>query len=89
MADHDTFPSSSSKQRFPDWQREFEAAFLEDDPKKLPQLAEAAEAAMFLRLQALSNSPDGRVERDTINDAVLTLRAIQTEKLHYPKWKNL
>ena len=87
MADHDTFPSSS-KQRFPDWQNEFEAALLEGDPKKLSPLVEAAEAAIFLRLQALVNNPDGHVEQEAIADAMRKLRAIKTEKMHYPNWND-
>jgi hypothetical protein len=67
--------------RFPDWQQKFEAALLEGDLQKLPQLMKAAEAAIFLRLQSLSNGSDGHVERDALTDAMLTLRAIQTEKM--------
>jgi hypothetical protein len=52
MADHET-PPSPRKLRFPDWQQPFQAVLLEDDPQELPQLVEAAEAAMFLRLQSL------------------------------------
>ena len=87
MADQDT-SSSSSKQRFPDWQNQFEAALLEADAKKLPQLVEAAEAAMFLRMQGLVNNPDGHAEREAIADAMRTLRAIKTEKMHYPNWND-
>jgi hypothetical protein len=49
---------------------------------------EAAEAAIFLRLQALSNSSDGHVERDALTDAMRTLRAIQTDKMRYPDWND-
>lgn len=72
----------------PDWQQQFETVLLEDAPEKLPELVAAAEAAIYLRLQALVNSPDGHIERNALNDAMRTLRAIQTEKLHYPDWKN-
>ena len=40
MADHDTSPSTQNL-RFPDWQREFEAALLEGDPQKLPEQSES------------------------------------------------
>ena len=85
MADPRISPCTP-KLKFSDWQQPLEAALAEDDPQKLPQLVEAAEAAMFLRLQSLVDSPDGHVERDVLTDAKRTLRAIQTQKLHYPDW---
>ena len=87
MADHET-PPSIPKMRFPDWQPKIEAALLEGDLQKLPPLMEAAEAAIFLRLQSLSNSSDGHLERDALTDAMRTLRVIQTEKMHYPDWND-
>lgn len=69
----------------PDWQQKFEAVLLEDDPQELRQLVEDAEAAIFLRLQSMHDSPDGSGERNAINDAIRTLRAVQTGKLHYPE----
>jgi hypothetical protein len=83
MADHDTSPPSTTQL---DWQQKFQAALLEGDSKKLPPLVEAAEAAIYLRLQSLVDSPDGHVERNALTDAIRTLRAIQTGKLHYPDW---
>jgi hypothetical protein len=84
MTDHDT--SASQNIKYPHWQREFEAALLEDDPQKLRQLVDAAEAAIFLRSQALVESPQGHAEQQAISDAIQTLRAIQREKLGYPDW---
>ena len=69
-----------------DWQQKFEAVLLEADEQKLPQLVADAEAAIFLRFQSLDNCPDGHVERNALRDAIRTLRAIQTGKLHYPDW---
>ncbi len=85
MADHDNSPSTQDL-RFPDWQSEYESALLEVDPQKLPERVRAAEAAIFLRQQALVQSPDGRAEREAIEDAMRTLRVIQTDKLNYPDW---
>jgi hypothetical protein len=79
MTDRDT--STSQKIKFPHWQREFEAALLESDPQKLRQLVEAAEAAIFVRSQALAESADRRAEQQAISDAIRTLQAIQVEKL--------
>ena len=87
MAD-DTSPSTPSTKnlKFPDWQREFEAALLEVDPQKLRERLEAAEVAMVLRSQALVHGPDGHAEQQAIRDAITKLRLIQTEKLGYPDW---
>jgi hypothetical protein len=84
MIDRDT--STSQKIKFPHWQREFEAALLESNPQKLRQLVQAAEAAIFVRSQALAESADRRAEQQAISDAIRTLRAIQVEKLGYPDW---
>ena len=82
MNDQDT--STSPTIKYPHWQREFEAALLESDPQKLRQLVEAAEAAIFVRSQALAESADRHAEQQAISDAIRTLRAIQREKLGYP-----
>ena len=84
MANQESSLSTPPEQ--PDWQQKFEAARLEVDRQKLPELMEAAEAAIYLRLQSLVNSPDGRVERDALTDAMRTLRVIQTETMQYPDW---
>jgi len=83
MGDHDT-PTSTANLKFPDWQHEFEAGLLEGDPEELPRRVQAAEAAIFLRQQELIHSSNGHVERQAIFDAMRTLRAIQTEKMHNP-----
>ena len=72
--------------RYPHWQREFEAVLREGDPQTLRQRMDAAEAALFLRLQALAESAEGEQERQAISKAIGTLRAIQREKLGYPEW---
>jgi hypothetical protein len=66
--------------------QKFEAVLLEADPEMLSQLVADAEAAIFLRFQSLDNSPNGHAERDALGDAIRTLRAIQTGKLHCPDW---
>ena len=84
MTDRD--PSTSQNIKCPHWQREFEAALIEADLQKLRQRVDAAEAALFLRSQALVEYPQGHAERQAISDAIRTLRAIQREKLGYPDW---
>jgi hypothetical protein len=70
--------------KYPNWQREFEAALREGDPQTLRQRVDAAEAALFLRSQALVGSAEGQAELQAISDAMRALRAIQQEKLGYP-----
>jgi hypothetical protein len=78
--------STSHTIKYPYWQREFEAALREGDPESLRQRVDAAEAALFLRLQALVGSAEEHDERQAISDAMKTLRAIQREKLGYPEF---
>lgn len=85
MAD-DTTPFTPNLP-FPDWQLEYQAAILEAEPQKLAERVKAAEAAIFLRQQAMVHSSDGHAERQAIEDAIRALRFIQAEKLGYPDWK--
>ncbi len=78
--------SKSHNIQYPHWQREFEAARLEGDAETLRQRVDAAEAAIFLRSQALAGSAEGSAERQAISEAIATLRTIQREKLGYPDW---
>jgi hypothetical protein len=78
---------STPNLRFPEWQVAYQAALLEVDPQKLSERIKAAEAAIFLRQQALANSSDGHAERQAIEDAMHAIRFLQTEKLGYPDWK--
>jgi hypothetical protein len=71
------------------WQREVEAALIEGDPKTLRQRVDAAEAALFLRSQALAGSALTHPEQQAISAAVRALRTIQRDKLGYPRLNNL
>ena len=72
--------------KYPHWQREFETALTEGDPNTLRQRVDAAEAALFLRSQALAASHQETPERQAIAEAISILRTIQKEKLNYPPW---
>jgi hypothetical protein len=85
MADNN--PPSFSNLKFPHWQVEYQAALLETDSTKLQDRVLAAEAVIYLRLQALIYSSDGHAERQAIDDAMHALRLIKTEKLNYPDWQ--
>jgi predicted aspartyl protease len=73
MADSD--PSSSL--RFPDWQREYEAALMETDSDKLQKFVRAAELAILGRLQALVGKADHGEERIAMTDALHALRYLK------------
>lgn len=81
MTEQETIPITM---KYPHWQREFEAALVDGDPHTLRQRVDAAEAALFLRSQALAGSAPDSPEQQSIADAVRTLRGIQREKLGYP-----
>ena len=51
---------------FPDWPLEYQTALFEVDPQKLPERVKAAEAAIFLRQEALASNSDGHAEREAI-----------------------
>lgn len=75
------------KLQYPEWQADYQAALLELDREKLLQRVAAAEATIFNRLQAISQSPDHNVERQAIEDALANLRVLKREKLDYPDWE--
>jgi len=82
--------SSSSNLPYPACQREYEAALLELDPKKLLEHVHTAEETIFNRLQELaqsSDSQDHKAEGQAIEDALASLRILQREKLSFPDWK--
>ena len=82
--------TSSSDLPYPAWQPEYRAALLELDPNKLRELVQAAEEAIFNRLQQLarnSNSQDNKAERLAIEDALANIRVLQRDKLGFPDWK--
>jgi hypothetical protein len=59
---------------------DYQAALLELDPEKLPQRVEAAETAIFKRLQTISQGSDSKAERQVIEDALANLRVLTHPK---------
>jgi hypothetical protein len=59
---------------------------LEVDPKRLAERIEETEAAIFIRLQQLSECQDGQAERQLIEGAICVLRVIKRESLAFPDW---
>jgi hypothetical protein len=74
---------------YPKWQEPYLEAILELNPEKLCQRVHAAEAAMFLRLEALRTSSDGRLELQAIHDALDGLGFVKREDLTFPNRKLL
>ena len=57
---------------------------LEHRPRELYSKIQAAEAAIYERLQAMAHDSSTQGEREVIADAVSTLRILQREKLSFP-----
>ena len=79
---------SSTALRYPEWQRPYQAALLEVDPKRLSQRVEEAEAAIFKRLQQLSEIQDAQAERQVIQGAIRALWIIERDSLNFPDWES-
>jgi hypothetical protein len=60
---------------------------LELAPKKLPGRVEAAETAIFTRLQTTLQSLDSKTEPQAIEDALASLRMLKTDSLGFPDWE--
>jgi hypothetical protein len=67
------------------WKEPLLEALMETDKKKLVELVQTAEAAIFNRLRELENSPDGHEERREIQEACASLLDIQVNKLEWPR----
>lgn len=72
---------------YPSWQNEYQAALVEVNSAMLPQRVEAAETAIFKRLQQLSQSADDFAERLVIEDALNSLRVLKRDELGFPDWE--
>lgn len=66
------------------WQKEYQSVLVEFDPKKLPGLIEAAEGAIYKRLQQLSQDSDHHTERQVIEDALQSLRFLKKQESGLP-----
>jgi hypothetical protein len=73
--------NARSAVRYPTWQREYEAAALEDDPQKQHQLVCDARSAIAKRRQSLAIE-NGDSEWQAINNALTFLRLWEREHTH-------
>jgi len=78
---------SSPTLLYPEWQADYHAALVELDPEKLQERVEAAETAIFKRLQAISQNSDHTAERQAIQDALAGLRVLKQESLGFSDWE--
>jgi hypothetical protein len=62
------------------WERLFQEVLLEHRPKDRHAKIQAAEAAIYRRLQALQHNSNDQAERQVIADAVSVLRTLQEQK---------
>ena len=88
MSSHSLLRRNSTLLRYPEWQRPYQAALLECDPKKLAMCIEEAETAIYERLQQLSESQDGQAERELIQGAIRALKIIKRDSLNFPDWES-
>jgi hypothetical protein len=78
---------SLSEILYPQWQNEYAAALLETDPQKFSERVEAAETAIYKRLQELSQNSDHHNERHVIEDALQSLKVLKRNELGFPDWE--
>lgn len=68
-----------------EWLKAYEEAQLEADDSKLLAKVHNAETAIFMRQQAIAGNSDHCEERLAMDDAISGLRALQTERLRFPR----
>jgi hypothetical protein len=61
-----------------EWQSQVEAAFVEVDPRNVPNKIHAARIAIFERLEVLSRSSGHISEKEALDDALQGLRFLTT-----------
>jgi hypothetical protein len=76
-----------STHEYGEWQRLYVEALLEVDAGTRVARLEAAEAAMYTRLQELRTVLDGHAEGRAIQDALLGLLASKRDMMEHPNRK--
>ena len=74
---------SSPGQRDPDWRSAYAAVLAETETTKLFKLVEVAEAAVLTRRASLQAASDHQSERQAMEEALVTLRAVKRERLNF------
>ena len=68
-----------------EWYTLYTTAIFECDLSKLRMRINEAETAIFSRIQVLAEDPDSNHERETIANALSSLRALQRNLLRCPR----
>ena len=63
--------------RYAEWREPYQQALLELDEKKMSERIAAAETAISNRLRAIAGSSNHHAERQAIDDAISSLRALK------------
>lgn len=69
------------------WSLTFSEALKEKDPQKLQKKVAAAEAAIFTRLQDLTQANGAETEIIALREASNTLLSLKTDVLRFPDWR--
>ena len=69
------------------WQIAYQRVLFERDGQKLRDAVDAAEAAIFIRCQRLSDGPGDGSEKKEIKAALEELRIIKKERVKFPDWR--
>lgn len=69
------------------WSQTFSEAVKEKDPQKLQEKVAAAEAAIFNRLQSLTQGNGAEIEIIALREASDTLLSLKTDVLRFPDWR--
>ncbi len=70
----------------PGWRTLYREALLERAPQQLPEKIALDEGAIYARIKHLKASPKDQIERQALDDALASLRALK--KLHLPGWNS-
>jgi hypothetical protein len=78
---------SDEELEYPHWQGPYQAALSEFGSPELLRKIQAAEQAIYERLQILAHDSGHQTERQAIANALSVLRKLQRNKLSFPDWK--
>ena len=79
--------SSSFRILYPHWRKEYAAALVELDRKKLPERVVAVEATIYARFQQISQNSPHDAKRRTIVDALQLFGVRKRDELGFPDWE--
>jgi hypothetical protein len=78
---------SDEELEYPHWQGPYQTALSESGSMELLRKIQAAEQAIYERLQILTHDSGHQTELQAIANALSVLRKLQRDKLSFPDWK--